>query len=198
MATEKKPPQQLLKEINKAGTDKLQHVEPRVENSLPSAEDVAQEKSHQQLLEGVSHFDANKLHHADTKERVVLPDTSSPCLQHCDRTKSVEFQTQGRSEQKNQQWLQQCIVRFFTSGVKISGLTGGIFKTRSMRYGVDKLKNVTGGNALCRRSSRVPPRAHDNGKEEKCWFQKSVRCCHVMAYVEAVPLVRYDCADTAH
>lgn len=44
--------------------------------------DVAQEKTHQQLLDGIAQFEPNALHHTNTKERAILPDTSSEsCLE---------------------------------------------------------------------------------------------------------------------
>ena len=45
--------------------------------SLPAYLDVALEKTHQQLLAGISQFEPNALHHTNTKERAILPDTSS-------------------------------------------------------------------------------------------------------------------------
>jgi len=40
---------------------------------LPTAEDVAAEKTQQALLQGVEGFDTNKLKPTDTQEKVVLP-----------------------------------------------------------------------------------------------------------------------------
>ena len=39
--------------------------------------DIKGEKTHQHLLKDVSGFQKEVLHHAETKERVVLPDTTS-------------------------------------------------------------------------------------------------------------------------
>ena len=37
-------------------------------NVLPTAEDVAAEKTHQGLIDGVEKFDSDKLHHVKTRE----------------------------------------------------------------------------------------------------------------------------------
>lgn len=39
--------------------------------------DIKQEKTHVTLLHNVEDFDASKLHHANTRERHLLPDTTS-------------------------------------------------------------------------------------------------------------------------
>lgn len=43
-------------------------------NHLPTAEDVAHEKTQQNLISGIETFDSTKLKHAETQEKNPLPD----------------------------------------------------------------------------------------------------------------------------
>lgn len=73
MATKVAP--ELLKDV--CAEHNLTHVKTEEKNPLPSAEDVQQERHHLEHLQNVEAFNAGQLQHTRTKERVMLPDSSS-------------------------------------------------------------------------------------------------------------------------
>ncbi|KAK8775286.1 hypothetical protein V5799_031379 [Amblyomma americanum] len=62
--------QQELASFNAAS---LKHTETQEKVTLPSKEDVQQEKIHNSLLEGVEQFEKTSMKHAQTQEKVCLP-----------------------------------------------------------------------------------------------------------------------------
>ncbi|CAB3375743.1 Hypothetical predicted protein, partial [Cloeon dipterum] len=64
----------LKSELQDFNTEKLKNAETNEKNVLPTAEDVAQERTHQDLIKGVEDFDTKKLKHTNTVEKICLPD----------------------------------------------------------------------------------------------------------------------------
>ncbi len=61
----------------------LKHTEVTEKNVLPSAEDVAQEKTHQGLIKGVENFSPDKLKHVKTVEPASPADGMEPIFCCC-------------------------------------------------------------------------------------------------------------------
>ena len=57
--------------------DKLKNADTQEKIVLPTAEDVATEKTQQTLIAGIEKFDTSKLKHAETQEKIVLPDKTA-------------------------------------------------------------------------------------------------------------------------
>ncbi|XP_066138078.1 thymosin beta isoform X5 [Euwallacea fornicatus] len=63
----------LKTELEGFSSSKLKNAETQEKIILPSAEDVAQEKTHNALIAGVENFNCSLLKRTDTKEKIVLP-----------------------------------------------------------------------------------------------------------------------------
>ncbi|CAG9769627.1 unnamed protein product [Ceutorhynchus assimilis] len=63
----------LKSELEGFSSTKLKNAETQEKIVLPSAEDVAQEKTHNALIAGVENFNSSLLKRTDTKEKIVLP-----------------------------------------------------------------------------------------------------------------------------
>jgi len=64
----------LKSELEKFKPELMKKASTQEKSILPTAEDVAAEKTQQAILKGVEGFDTNNLKHTETQEKVVLPD----------------------------------------------------------------------------------------------------------------------------
>ncbi|KAK5649802.1 hypothetical protein RI129_000831 [Pyrocoelia pectoralis] len=61
-------------ELESFKASSLKNAETHEKIVLPSAEDVAAEKTEKEFINGIEHFDQTKLKHTETHEKNVLPD----------------------------------------------------------------------------------------------------------------------------
>ncbi|XP_048516765.1 thymosin beta isoform X11 [Dendroctonus ponderosae] len=64
----------LKSELEGFSSSKLKNAETQEKIVLPSAEDLAAEKTEKALIEGIAKFDPAKLKHTETQEKNPLPD----------------------------------------------------------------------------------------------------------------------------
>ncbi|KAH9373485.1 hypothetical protein HPB48_009530 [Haemaphysalis longicornis] len=64
---------EIQQELASFNASSLKHTETQEKVTLPSKEDVQQEKIHNSLLEGVEQFEKTSMKHAHTQEKVCLP-----------------------------------------------------------------------------------------------------------------------------
>ncbi|CAH1954551.1 unnamed protein product [Acanthoscelides obtectus] len=63
----------LKSELEGFKSSKLKNADTQEKIVLPSAEDVAQERTHIALMDGVEKFQTSTLKRTDTREKIVLP-----------------------------------------------------------------------------------------------------------------------------
>nr|CAH7714335.1 unnamed protein product [Callosobruchus chinensis] len=64
----------LKSELEGFKSSKLKNADTQEKIVLPSAQDVAAEKTEKALIAGIEHFDTSKLKHTETQEKNPLPD----------------------------------------------------------------------------------------------------------------------------
>nr|XP_015926434.1 thymosin beta isoform X6 [Parasteatoda tepidariorum] len=68
-----KVPAPLKDELAQFDSSKMKHTETQEKCSLPSKDDVQQEKAHNSILTGVEGFERSRLNSVETQEKVILP-----------------------------------------------------------------------------------------------------------------------------
>uniref|UniRef100_A0A1W7R9F0 Thymosin beta-4 n=1 Tax=Hadrurus spadix TaxID=141984 RepID=A0A1W7R9F0_9SCOR len=68
-----KVPDAMKSELSKFDPSKMKHAQTNEKISLPSKEEIEQEKGQKKLLQGIEDFDPTKLKHTQTQEKNPLP-----------------------------------------------------------------------------------------------------------------------------
>ncbi|KAL1500871.1 hypothetical protein ABEB36_006296 [Hypothenemus hampei] len=100
----------LKSELEGFSSSKLKNAETQEKIVLPSAEDVAAEKTEKALIEGIAKFNPAKLKHTETQEKNPLPDKEVVLQERCHQNLLNGVEHFDKTTMKHAETSEKCVL----------------------------------------------------------------------------------------